>query len=76
MLIKTLKWRAEFKMDEILKEEFPNDVFGNLGHIYGKDKGGRPVTFVHNAGFSCHILLKTSLCLNDTDTTCTEATRV
>ena len=46
MLIKTLKWRVEFKTDEIVKEEFPQDVFGNLGHIYGKDKGGRPITYV------------------------------
>ncbi|EJD07682.1 CRAL/TRIO domain-containing protein [Fomitiporia mediterranea MF3/22] len=45
MLVKTLKWRIEFKTDDILKEEFPQDVFGNLGHIYGKDKEGRPVTY-------------------------------
>lgn len=48
MLIDTLKWRIEFKVDEILKEEFPEDVFGNVGYIYGKDKGSRPVTYVGN----------------------------
>lgn len=46
MLIDTLKWRAEFKADDVTKEEFPKDVFGNLGHIYGRDKGGRPITYV------------------------------
>ena len=46
MLINTLKWRIEFKTDEIAKEDFPEDVFGNIGHIYGKDKGGRPITCV------------------------------
>ncbi|KAL5531370.1 hypothetical protein ACEPAG_4247 [Sanghuangporus baumii] len=45
MLVKTLKWRLEFKTDEILKEDFPQDVFGNIGHIYGKDKDGRPITY-------------------------------
>ncbi|KAH8110984.1 CRAL/TRIO domain-containing protein [Phellopilus nigrolimitatus] len=45
MLVNTLKWRAEFKTDDILSEEFPEDVFGNVGHIYGKDKDGRPITY-------------------------------
>lgn len=45
MLVNTLRWRKEIKIDEVMKEEFPQDVFGNLGHIYGKDKGGRPVTY-------------------------------
>lgn len=46
MLIATIRWRDEFKVDEVLKEEFPEDVFGKLGYVYGKDKGGRPVTYV------------------------------
>jgi len=45
MLVNTLRWRDEMKIDEIMKEEFPKDIFGNLGHVYGKDKGGRPVTY-------------------------------
>jgi len=45
MLVNTLRWRQEIKIDEVMKEEFPSDIFGNLGHIYGKDKGGRPVTY-------------------------------
>ena len=46
MLINTLKWRAEFKPDGLVNEKFPEDVFGNVGHIYGRDKDGRPVTCV------------------------------
>lgn len=53
MLIDTLKWRAEFKADDVTKEEFPKDVFGNLGHIYGRDKGGRPITYVQSRVL-CH----------------------
>ena len=43
MLVDTLRWREEFKVEEATKAEYPKDVFGNLSHIYGKDKGGRPV---------------------------------
>ena len=46
MLINTLKWRVAFKADELVNEKFPEEVFGNLSHIYGKDKEGRPVTYV------------------------------
>ena len=46
MLVDTLKWRIEFKVDDVTKEEFPKDIFENLGHIYGTDKGGRSVTYV------------------------------
>ncbi|PAV19650.1 CRAL TRIO domain-containing [Pyrrhoderma noxium] len=45
MLVKTLKWRIEFKTDDLLNEEFPQDIFGNVGHIYGNDKEGRPITY-------------------------------
>lgn len=45
MLANTLRWRQEIKIDEVVKEEFPQDIFGNLGHVFGKDKGGRPVTY-------------------------------
>ena len=45
MLTETLKWRAEFKIDEVMQETFDKDVFGKLGRVYGKDKEGRPVTY-------------------------------
>jgi len=45
MLVATLHWRDEFNVDAALKEEYPEDVFGNLGHIYGHDKEGRPVVY-------------------------------
>jgi len=45
MMISTLKWREEFKIDELVNEEFPQDLFGSVGHIFGKDKDGRPVTY-------------------------------
>ncbi|OJT12451.1 Phosphatidylinositol transfer protein sfh5 [Trametes pubescens] len=45
MLVATLRWRDEFKIGEIMKEEFDADVFGRLGRVFGKDKEGRPVTY-------------------------------
>ncbi|KAJ2848920.1 Non-classical phosphatidylinositol transfer protein (PITP) [Coemansia brasiliensis] len=45
MLVNTLKWRAEFGVEGILQEEFPHDVFGNVGYLYGHDNDGRPVTY-------------------------------
>ncbi|KAG8904936.1 Non-classical phosphatidylinositol transfer protein (PITP) [Tulasnella sp. 403] len=45
MLISTLKWRHTFKASETVDEQFPEDVFGKLCHVYGKDKGGRPITY-------------------------------
>ena len=45
MLVNTLKWRDEFKIDEVLKEQFDPEVFGKLGRVYGKDREGRPVTY-------------------------------
>lgn len=47
MFVATLRWRDEFKVDDAVKEEFPQDVYGQLGHIYGRDKDGRPVVQVH-----------------------------
>lgn len=47
MMIATLRWREEFNVDKLMSEEtFPEDVFGPVGRIFGKDKGGRPVTYV------------------------------
>ncbi|KAF9069766.1 CRAL-TRIO domain-containing protein [Rhodocollybia butyracea] len=45
MLVATLRWRDEFDVEAACKEEFPEDVFGQLGHIYGEDKAGRPVVY-------------------------------
>lgn len=43
MFVATLRWRDEFDVEAACKEKFPEDVFGQLGYIYGKDKQGRPV---------------------------------
>jgi hypothetical protein len=47
MLISTLRWRKSFNIDEAMKEEFLEEVFGKLGKIYGKDNDGHPIAFVH-----------------------------
>lgn len=46
MFISTLRWRDSFNVDAAMKEEFPDEVFGKLGKVYGKDKEGHPVTYV------------------------------
>lgn len=43
-LTATIKWREEFKVESLLTETFPVEVFGNVGHVYGRDKEGRPIT--------------------------------
>ncbi|KAG6897825.1 hypothetical protein C0992_010630 [Termitomyces sp. T32_za158] len=45
MFVSTLRWRTSINIDEVLKEEFPEDVFGNVGHIFGRDRQGRPVVY-------------------------------
>jgi len=45
MLVDTLKWRESFKVDSLAIEDFPTEVFGGLGHIYGTDKTGHPITY-------------------------------
>ncbi|GJJ11152.1 hypothetical protein Clacol_005383 [Clathrus columnatus] len=45
MLIKTLRWRDSFKPEETFNEDFPVEIFGNLGHVSGVDNEGRPVTY-------------------------------
>jgi hypothetical protein len=42
MMIATLRWRDEFKVEDAMKETYP-DVLNNFGHVYGHDKDGRPV---------------------------------
>lgn len=46
MLIATLRWRDEFNVEAACREEFPKEVFGQIGHVFGKDKEGRPVVCV------------------------------
>lgn len=43
MLVNTLRWREEFNVKAAVAEEYPKEIFGNLGHIYGCDKERRPV---------------------------------
>jgi hypothetical protein len=42
MMIDTLRWREEFKIEEAMNETYP-DVFDGFGHLYGRDKEGRPI---------------------------------
>ncbi|KAI0306110.1 CRAL-TRIO domain-containing protein [Multifurca ochricompacta] len=44
MMIATLRWRDEFKIEEAMKETYP-DVFNDFGHVYGRDKEGRPIVY-------------------------------
>jgi len=45
MLIETLRWREEFKVNEVIQEEFPAEIFGKLGRVYGHDKENRPIVY-------------------------------
>lgn len=45
----TLRWRDEFGVDAAIQETFPEDIFGNLGHIYGRSKKNEPITYVTSA---------------------------
>ena len=45
-LTATLKWREEVKINEIMAEKSPEEIFGGAGRTFGKDKQGRPVTYV------------------------------
>jgi hypothetical protein len=44
MMVDTLRWREEFKIEEAMKETYP-DVFNGFGHLYGRDKEGRPMMY-------------------------------
>jgi phosphatidylinositol transfer protein SFH5 len=46
MLVSTLRWRESFNVEAAMKEEFPRDIFGQVGHNFGHDKAGRPVVYV------------------------------
>ncbi|KAL0082420.1 CRAL-TRIO domain-containing protein [Phycomyces blakesleeanus] len=45
MLTNTLKWRKEFKTDDILDETFDQEVYGSLGYLHKHDREGRPVCY-------------------------------
>ena len=45
MLVNTLRWRESFDIEAALKEEFPKDLFDNMGIISGRDKGNRPIVY-------------------------------
>lgn len=45
MLVSTLRWRESFNVEAAMKEEFPQNVFGQLGYNFGHDKAGRPVVY-------------------------------
>ncbi|KIL69365.1 hypothetical protein M378DRAFT_781198 [Amanita muscaria Koide BX008] len=45
MFVSALRWRKIFDIDACIEETFPQDVFGQLGHIYGEDKEGRPIVY-------------------------------
>ncbi|KIM56052.1 hypothetical protein SCLCIDRAFT_29952 [Scleroderma citrinum Foug A] len=45
MFISTLRWRQSFDVEGAMKEKFPEDIFGKLGKIYGKDNQGHPVSY-------------------------------
>ncbi|KAF5383626.1 hypothetical protein D9615_003559 [Tricholomella constricta] len=45
MLVSTLRWRTSINLDAVMKEEFPQNIFGGVGHIFGRDKEGRPVVY-------------------------------
>ncbi|KZP21072.1 CRAL/TRIO domain-containing protein [Athelia psychrophila] len=45
MLTATVRWRALFKVEELANEEFPENIFGTLGHLCGTDREGHPVVY-------------------------------
>ena len=44
MMIDTLRWRDEFNIEGAMDETYP-DVFKGFGHLYGRDKEGRPLVY-------------------------------
>lgn len=73
MLVNTLRWRQEFDVEKAVNEEFPADVFGNLGRIYGHDREGRPNTWVYLVPYTCSGLISF---LGFSATTCTAGIRI
>ena len=44
MMIDTLRWREEFNIEAAMNETYP-DIFDGFGHLYGRDKEGRPIWY-------------------------------
>jgi hypothetical protein len=47
-------WREEFKIEEAMKETYP-DIFDGFGRLFGRDKEGRPVAYC--LFWSCTLIL-------------------
>lgn len=45
MLQSTLRWRKSFDIEGAMQQKFPEGLFDAMGHVYGKDKEGRPVMY-------------------------------
>jgi len=43
-MIDTLRWREEFNIEAAVNETFP-DILKGFGHLYGRDKEGRPIWY-------------------------------
>ncbi|KAF5361723.1 hypothetical protein D9756_002255 [Leucocoprinus leucothites] len=41
----TLRWRKSFDVEGAMTQKYPEGLFDSMGHIYGKDKEGRPVMY-------------------------------
>lgn len=44
MMIDTLRWREEFNIEAAMNETYP-DIFTGFGHLYKRDKEGRPIWY-------------------------------
>ena len=72
-LVATLRWRDEMKIDEIMKEEFPEKVFGGAGRNFGHDKQGHPVTCVLQLSYHSRVAKAHDVSLDITSTVATSA---
>jgi hypothetical protein len=50
MLTESIKWRIQFKADELISKTFPDSIFGKVGFIHKRDKENRPVTYNRYGG--------------------------
>lgn len=55
MMIATLRWRDKYKVEDAMKETYPDEL-NVFGHVYGHDKEGRPVVCVASAPAFCRQL--------------------
>ncbi|KAF9218625.1 CRAL/TRIO domain-containing protein [Gyrodon lividus] len=45
MFISTLRWRQSFDVEAAMNEKVPDEIFGKLGKVHGRDKEGHPVIY-------------------------------